>query len=349
MDYCDIKITQKGQTLKDMSGLPEFSVYSFINGFSETYGRFPELDEIPHANSEEHLNKQLDIKSTKVSKYTTINKLLEVTGTDNVEEANIKLNQEHSDLEIHLNQIGDSVLVNVEHRPTEYIEEDINPKSIEFDKSRESNSIILRESLNRLQKYYGIQTVAITNSELPENFAEIPAFIKDGTIYINTDKATIDSPIHEQLHLFMGSIRFANPQLYYALVQSTEQIPNFELLIKEFPNRSMSDIQEEIFVNEVAKYLTKQPSLLDSINSSIINNLLYYINRDIDSILMGKQSVKALSSIFDKSLLQLAEETNSDNFDIDTAGTLDDATIHRIMANTKEELLTNNELIQDCV
>lgn len=349
MDYCDIKITQKGQTLKDMSGLPELHVYSFINGFSETYGRFPELDEIPHANSEEHLNKQLDIKSTKTSKYTTTKKLLEVTGTDNVNEANIKLNQEHSDLEIQLNQIGDAVIVKVEHRPTEYVEEEISPKSIDFDKTRESNSLILREALNRLQKYYGVQTIAITNSELPEGFAEAQAFIKDGNIYINTDKATIDSPIHEQLHLFMGSIRFSNPSLYYSLVQSTEQLPNFNLLAKEFPNRTMSDIQEEIFVNETAKYITKQPSLLDSIDNSIVNNLLYYITRDIDSILMGKQSVKALSSIFDKSLLQLAEETDSDNFDIDTAGTLDDATIHRIMANTKEQLLSNNELIQDCV
>ena len=60
---------------------------------------------------------------------------------------------------------------------------------------------------------------------------------------------------------------------------------------------------------------------------------------------MGKQSVKALSNIFGKSLLELAEETGSDNFDIDSAGTLDDATIHRIMANTKENLMAKNELI----
>lgn len=348
MDYCDIRTTQKGQALKEASGLPEFSVYSFINGFSETYGRFPELDEIPHANSEEHLNKQLDIKETKTSKYTTTKKLVEVTGAENVAEANVKINQEHSDLEVHLNQIGDAVIVETLHRPSEYIEEDIEPTSIEFDGSRESNSIIIRDALNRLQTYYGVQTIPVTNSELPEGFAEAKAFIKDGNIYINTDKSTIDSPIHEQLHLFMGSIRFANPQLYYSLVQSTEQLPNFELLAQEFPNRTMSDIQEEIFVNEVANYITKQPSLLDSVEDSVVNNLLYYINRDIDSILMGKQSIKALSSVFNKSLLELAEETGSDNFDIDSAGTLDDATIHRIMANTKESLMKKNELIQDC-
>ena len=154
MNYCNIKTTQKGQTLKEMSGLPEFSVYSFINGFSETYGRFPELDEIPNANSEEYLNKQLDIKEIKDSKYTVVKKISEVTGTENISNANIILNQEHSDLEVHLNQIGDAVLVETLHRPSEYIEDDIEPTSIDFDKSRESNSIIIRESLNRLQKYY---------------------------------------------------------------------------------------------------------------------------------------------------------------------------------------------------
>jgi hypothetical protein len=40
------------------------------------------------------------------------------------------------------------------------------------------------------------------------------AFIKNGTIYINIDNATIDSPIHEMLHLFIGSISFSNPQLF---------------------------------------------------------------------------------------------------------------------------------------
>jgi hypothetical protein len=45
-----------------MSGLSEFSTYSFISGFEEDNKRMPELDEIPHANSEPYLDKQLNIK-----------------------------------------------------------------------------------------------------------------------------------------------------------------------------------------------------------------------------------------------------------------------------------------------
>lgn len=349
MNYCAIKNSSQGQALKEMSGLPEVIAYSYIAGFTESHhGRFPELDEIPFANSEGYLNKQLDIKEIRDSKYTSIQKIQEVTGTDNTYEANIKINREHPDLEVHLNQIGNAVLVDTIHRPSDQIREKIPPRSINFDKSLESNSLIFRDALNRLQEYYGIETVAVTNSELSPEFTEAKAFIKDGKIYINTDVSTVDSPIHEQLHLFMGSVRFSNPQLYYSLVQSTEQLPNFEYLITKFPNRTMSDVQEEIFVNEVAKYVTHQSSLLDNIDPATVDKLMYYIVRDIDSILMGKQSVKCLSSIYGKSLLELAEEVDSDNLDIDTAGTLDDATIHRIMANTKEDLMNKNELTQDC-
>ena len=355
MNYCEIKDTQRAQTLQQMSGLSEFSVNSFIKGFQKINGEnaYPELDEIPYANSEEHLNKQLDIKSTKNSKYTTIDKLKEVTGTDTPEEATIAINREHKDLEVHLNSIGSAVIVETLHRPSEYNDEEVEEKEIDFDGSRESNSVILRDALNRLQKYYGIQMIPITKSELSNNpeFEGIPAaqaFILNGNIYINTDSATIDAPIHEQLHLFLGSIRFGNPNLYFQLVQSTEQLPNFNILAQEFPGRTMNDVQEEIFVNELAKHITGQSSMFDNIEQPIINTIMYNIKRDIDSIVFGKQSVKSLSSIFEKSLKQLGEELNSDNFDIDTLGTLDDATIHRIMANTKEDLMNKNELMQDC-
>ena len=196
--------------------------------------------------------------------------------------------------------------------------------------------------------------IPITKSELNnEEFKNIPvseaqAFILNGNIYINTDSATLDAPIHEQLHLFLGSIRFGNPTLYYQLVQSTEQLKNFKLLAQEFPGRTISDVQEEIFVNELAKYITGQSSMFDNIETSTISTIMYNIKRDIDSIIFGKQSVKSLSSIFDKSLLQLANKLNSDNFDVDNSATLDDATIHRIMSNTKEELLKNKELMQEC-
>ena len=66
--------------------------------------------------------------------------------------------------------------------------------------------------------------IPITKSELNNPafeglpVSEAQAFILNGNIYVNTDSATVDAPIHEQLHLFLGSIRFGNPNLYFQLV-----------------------------------------------------------------------------------------------------------------------------------
>lgn len=355
MNYCEIKNSQRGQTLKEMSGLSEFSSYSFIRGFEEENGRMPELDEIPGTNSEPYLDKQLKIKEIGNTKYTTIKKLQNLGLNQSIEELNPKLNREYSDLEIHLNQIGDSIIVETLHRPSEYDDVEEYERDITFDGTTESNAVILGNALDRLQKYYGISMIPITTQQLSEDpqFQNLPifqaeAFIFNGNIYINTDKAAIDAPIHEQLHLFLGSIRYNHSNLYFQLVNSIENIPDFQDRIKQYPNRAMSDIQEEIFVEELAKFLTKESSIFDEVDPSIMNFVMYNIKRDIDSIVFGKRSVKTLEDPFQYSLLQLGQQLDSNHFEVGNPGIINDATIHRIMANTKEELIKNNELIETC-
>ena len=355
MNYCEVKNSQKGQTLKEMSGLSEFSAYSSIRGFEERNGRMPELDEIPHANSEPYLDKYLGVQQIGDTKYTTIKKFQKLGLNQTIEEINPKLNREYSDLEIRLNQIGDSVIVETLHRPSEYDDVEEYERDIDFDGTAESNAVILGGALNRLQKYYGISIIPITTQQLSKDpqFQDLPifqaeAFIFNGNIYVNTDKATVDAPIHEQLHLFLGSIRYNHPTLYFQLVSSTESIPDFQSRIKHYPNRAMSDIQEEIFVEELAKFLVKEPSIFDNVDSNIMNFVMYNIKRDIDSIVFGKRSVKTLDDPFQYSLLQLGQQLDSSHFEVDNPGIINDATIHRIMANTKEELLKNNELIENC-
>jgi hypothetical protein len=86
-----------------------------------------------------------------------------------------------------------------------------------------------------------------------------------------------DSPIHEMLHIFLGSMSRFNSNLFYKLVSSVEQLPDYEYRSKFFPNRTRSDINEEIFVEELAKYLTGNSSLFDNLNNNILNQILYYI------------------------------------------------------------------------
>ena len=69
-----------------------------------------------------------------------------------------------------------------------------------------------------MRKYYGINIIPITNQtkEFKElNINQTKAFIKDGIIYVNIDNMSADSPIHEMLHIFLGSMSRFNPNLFY--------------------------------------------------------------------------------------------------------------------------------------
>jgi hypothetical protein len=62
----------------------------------------PKLDELPRVNSEPYLEKVLGIKKLSNIRTINTNRLLEYTGTNSVEEANIKLNSIYKDLEVTL-------------------------------------------------------------------------------------------------------------------------------------------------------------------------------------------------------------------------------------------------------
>jgi exonuclease VII small subunit len=71
------------------------------------------------------------------------------------------------------------------------------------------------EIIDKLQTLYGINIIPITNAELSQDrWASITgtkgvkSFIYNGNIYINTDIATVDSPVHEFLHLLFGSMKY---------------------------------------------------------------------------------------------------------------------------------------------
>jgi hypothetical protein len=69
------------------------------------------------------------------------------------------------------------------------------------------------------------------------------------------DVAKLDAPIHEMSHLLLGSVKYQNPNLYQELINTSEKFPMYNQLIKNYPNRTKSDVNEEIFVTEFSKFL----------------------------------------------------------------------------------------------
>ena len=208
---------------------------------------------------------------------------------------------------------------------------------------------------NKLNKLYGVQMNTISNKELasmnfPPEVQIAAAFIHDGNIYINTDLAKADAPIHELTHLLLGSIRFKNPDLYFDIVQQAQNFDNFNSFKEQNPNRTMSDIQEEAFVTEMSKYLSGQKSVIEQLPANVVNELHYNMKRLLDTALMGETSVKAIPNkeLYSMSLKQLAQTLNSDLLENNFYGSLDEEQMHRMLANTKEELIKNGDLREDC-
>lgn len=349
-NYCTLRKSQKCQTLSRVSGISEDFIAQKCNEFFDLYGRYPELDELPNVDSQEFLEKKYNIKTSQGgTKYSNTQQLLQQTSTESIEEANAQINNIHRDLEVRIEDINGVSVFEIEHRPNEYVIG--GAPYINTAKSETQVHCGIIEALNRMRKYYGINIIPVTsNDDFPPelNVSQAKAFIYNGNIYLNIDNATIDSPIHEMLHILLGSMSRNNPQLFYQLVQSVEQLPSYERRAQYYPNRTRSDVDEEIFVEELAKYLTGQNSLFDNLDIPVISQILYFIQRDLDTMFKGNFSVKSLDDTFNCSLKELAELTESNIFNIKNGGSLNPDTIHRMLANTKEQYMKEGELIENC-
>lgn len=211
------------------------------------------------------------------------------------------------------------------------------------------------EIIDKLQTLYGINIIPITNAELSQDrWASITgtkgvkSFIYNGNIYINTDIATVDSPVHELLHLLFGSMKYQNRALYDILVGQAEQFDSYNTIAANYPNRTRGDVNEEVFVTELAKYLTGQNNAISNLGQSAQDEIMYNVNRTLDTVLMGENSIRCIENPYIMNLKTLAKLVKSSTMISEKRGSLDDATLNRIMANVKSDLMKNKELREEC-
>ncbi len=348
---CINKKSPEYQALKNKSGISDFLLESVCRDFLEKYDRFPHLDEIPEVNSEPHLREHYGINNyggTKVSK------ILENTGSDNIESANAYINDEYRDLEVSIIPIEEDAIVDIQHKPTD---NNFDVKEVEID--NDANSYMIFDStLQKLSKLYGIKFNIITDLELNSDqwrskiTDPVNAFIYNNEIYINIDRYSVDSPIHELMHMFIGAMRFTEPTIYQQLVNSVMNIPEYEMLTSEYPNRTQNDVNEEIFVTEVSKYLVGLPSVLDNASNRAKHEIEYNVKRMLDVMLMGQDSVKTISDnrLFGLSLKDIAREVNSSLMTNKFKGTLniEGSKLHRKLNNIKSDLIKQKLLEERC-
>ena len=347
INSCVLK-TPEYQTRLAQSGIPEPIFNTKCSIFLQKYNRLPNLDELPNVNSEPHLAETLNMTDVNSA---MLDDILAVTGTSSIKEANAKINDTYSDLEVTLTPLLTEAIVDIEHRPSIYSMKETEP--VEVVENPNMRSVIF-DITNKLANLYGIKINVITSRDLIK-FEQVPgidtasAFIYNDEIYINADSARADAPIHEMTHLLLGSIRYKNPDLYFNLVQLAEKFPSYTSQKLYLQGRAESDILEEIFVEEVGKYLAGYDNEISSLPKDIQYELHYNINRLLDSVLMGDISVNSVGNkAYSMTLPELVKEVNSKLLQPNFCGTLDDAKQHRILANVKQDLIEKGDLKEVC-
>lgn len=338
--------------LKRLSTLPDILLKAEIARYQENHnGRFPNIDEIPGASSQEAIKQDLKIRNDGTS---NIKDILEFTRTSDLNNATIVINDKYKDLDVEIVPLNKTAIVNIKERPSLYKYVESPKRDFEFTDS----TTFITNSLDKMAKTMGINIRHMSMATMRQEgiLKQVPdavqsaAFIYNGDVYVNTDIATIDSQVHELMHIFLGSMRFKNPELYMELVQSVENLPNIETLARNYPNRTKLDLLEEVFVEEFSKYLSGVDNEMTQLDTDTLYQISYNITRTLDSMLMGDNSVAAIDEdiLYNSSLRYIGQMVNSSTMQNTRHGFLEDALIHRTLANVKQELLENGDLKEEC-
>lgn len=354
---------QAYQKLQEASGLSEFKLRAFVSQFYDKHGKFPELDQIPGADSEAFIREKLEAKS--VGNYTrvTTDKVLQYTGAVNLKEAQHKLNNEFRDKNISiLDKEDGTALIKISKRASIYgdLYERGNleiPNTVE----RPDSVGIVTSMVSRLNDLYGIPMHAMSTVELNALFnttdsqiTQANAFVYNGEVYINTDYASVDAPLHEFMHLIIGQVKSQDRKLYDTLLQQVTNIPGFEKQFQLYKNRSFSDVTEEILVTEYAKFITDPfyDGMFNFLNEDTpqSQDFFYNITRAIDNVLIPQQSSASIKDqrILADSALNLAKKLGGAIMIPERLGSLKDSEEHRRLQNIKRSLLEQGKIIQDC-
>ena len=211
------------------------------------------------------------------------------------------------------------------------------------------------EIIDKLNTLYGINVIPITNQELKDSdlgkiAGNAKAFIYNGDIYVNVDIATVDSPVHEFLHILFGSLKYSNRELYNQIVSQAEQFDTYGEISQEYPNRTREDVNEEVFVTELAKYLTGRSNTISKLPQNIQHEIFYNINRTLDTMLMGNISTRCISGdqLYQMNLKSLAQLVDASTIQNNFQTTLTNSALSRIMSNKKHELMNEGLLKEEC-
>lgn len=200
------------------------------------------------------------------------------------------------------------------------------PETVRQDFNKEASPEILTKVAAALNKRFPNSTFTVlTTKDIELQYgsqyakSNVKAFVINGEVVINSDRATLDTPMHEFTHIYMQHLKVDDPDLYLKIVNDALQHPLAKHIKKSYPDLGKYELGEEIFVSLVGSVVSDK-ALENSALSRIIKNTSSGLN------LFSK-----IKNFF-KSIFGEMFGTNMDDFDLSMSDSL----------NTIIEKLGNN-------
>ena len=215
----------------------------------------------------------------------------------------------------------------------------------------------LIDIVNNFKTHYGNDKIElVTSKEIKsdskfsniDNINHAKAFIYEGIIYVNVDKANTGDLAHEYMHLFLAYLRQKELPKYTELVNLVINLPDYDKRLLKFQNfkdtRSRADLNEEILVTKLGEFVTKNLRY---------SNIITEENFGTEFLNQIKTAFSKIFSLENTSLIDLSSSIGDliDNFSStykENSNFKDDAIKSRTIVNAISKLIRDEQITEKC-
>lgn len=212
-------------------------------------------------------------------------------------------------------------------------------------------------AIEQLQKHFGVKIEIINSTDVMSGkYANIPnihtakAFILDGVIHVNVDKANNQDLMHEYGHLMLAMLKQRNIETYLKIVQTVQSHPDYipmrERYRKNGDTRSTYDLQEEIIVELFGRYMGKGMDQIFSkdVQTDYVEAMrnVFMFNKDANLFKPGELNQLSLEEALNLMGSTLLAEQNPFS-----AQAVKQTIVPRRVANIIKQLINQEELIEE--
>jgi len=129
------------------------------------------------------------------------------------------------------------------------------------------------------------------------DYTNTRAFILNGEVNINLDRASVSDVVHEYAHLFLHSLKYESPEMYAAIISTATSHPLYTKVARDYAHlTSQEDLDEEVFVTILGEYLadslkerdkdwiTERKEVFDNFSEFTKTKLEQLLGKPVDSL-----------------------------------------------------------------